>query len=115
LQQEAHRHGFRVNVAEPAATVCGNLVCTGILSTWSSGYGTGADRLINAEFVDREGNVFHLNQKIAPNVYAFQKEASPAPGICTQAVIPLYPETGMKREFSFPFPLLAKRFLLPGI
>jgi len=103
LQQEAHRHGFRVNVAEPAATVCGNLICTGIFSTWSSAYGTGADNLINAEFVDREGKVFHLNQKTAPNVYAFQKEASPAPGICTQAVIPLYPCTGDEEGVLVPF------------
>ncbi len=103
LQKEAHRHGFRVNVAEPAATVCGNLVCTGIFSTWSSAYGTGADNLINAEFVDREGNVFHLNQKTAPNVYAFKKEASPAPGICTQAVIPLYPNPGDEEGVLIPF------------
>lgn len=103
LQQEAHRHGFRVNVAEPAATVCGNLVCTGIFSTWSSAYGTGADNLINAEFVDREGNIFHLNQKTAPNVYAFQKEVTPTPGICTQAVIPLYPETGDEEGVLIPF------------
>jgi hypothetical protein len=103
LQQEAHRHGFRVNVAEPAATVCGNLVCTGIFSTWSSAYGIGADNLINAEFVDREGNIFHLNEKTAPNVYAFQKGVIPAPGICTQAVIPMYPDTGDEEGVFIPF------------
>ena len=103
LQREAHRHGFRVNVAEPAATACGNLVCTGIFSTWSSAYGIGADNLINAEFVDREGKVFHLNQKTAPNVYAFLKEQSPAPGICTRAVFPLYPITEDEEGILIPF------------
>src|SRR4030042_4356104 len=52
LQKEVQKHGFRVNVAEPAATVCGNIVCTGIFSTWSNAYGVAADSLINAEFVD---------------------------------------------------------------
>jgi len=73
LQREAYRNGFRANVAEPAATVCGNLVCTGIFSTWSSAYGVGADNFLDAEFVDPEGRVFHLHEKGAPNVFAFEK------------------------------------------
>jgi hypothetical protein len=103
LQQEVSKHGFRVNVAEPAATVCGNLVCTGIFSTWSSAYGIGADNLIDAEFVDAEGRIFHLNEKSAPNLFAFKKEVSPAPGICTQAVIPLHPVTEDEEGILIPF------------
>jgi FAD/FMN-containing dehydrogenase len=57
LQKEAYKRGFRVNTAEPAATVCGNIVCTGTFSTWSNVYGTAADGFIDMEFVD-QGKVF---------------------------------------------------------
>ena len=103
LQREVSKHGFRVNVAEPAATACGNLVCTGIFSTWSSAYGIGADNVIDAEFVDGEGNVFHLNEKGAPNLFAFKREASPPPGICTSAVIPMHPVTSDEAGVLIPF------------
>ena len=63
LQQEACRRGLRVNAAEPAATVCGNLVCTGTFSTWSNVYGTAADNFVDMEFVGRDGRVFRLNDK----------------------------------------------------
>ena len=65
LQQEAFRNGFRVNAAEPAATVCGNIVCTGMFSTWSHAYGLAAEGFIDMEFVDARGNKFHLNDKKA--------------------------------------------------
>lgn len=103
LQREAHQHGFRVNVAEPAATVCGNLVCTGIFSTWSSSYGVGADNFLDAEFVDFEGRVFHLHEKEAPNLFAFEKAVRPAPGILTRAVIPLYPRREDEEGVLVPF------------
>ncbi len=103
LQREAYGHGFRANVAEPAATVCGNLVCTGIFSTWSSAYGVGADNFLDAEFVDSEGKIFHLHEKEAPNVFAFEKAVRPAPGICTRAVIPLYPRREDEEGVLIPF------------
>ena len=103
LQREAYRYGFRANVAEPAATVCGNLVCTGIFSTWASAYGVGADNLLDAEFVDSEGRIFHLHEKEAPNIFAFEKTVRPAPGICTRAVIPLYPRSEDEEGVLIPF------------
>ena len=103
LQREAYGHGFRAHVAEPAATVCGNLVCTGIFSTWSSSYGVGADNLLDAEYVNFEGRVFHLHEKEAPNVLAFEKAVRPAPGICTRAVIPLHPRGGDEEGVLIPF------------
>ena len=103
LQREAYRHGFRVHVAEPAATFCGNLVCTGIFSTWASAYGVGADNVLDAEFVDSEGRVFHLHEKGAPNVFAFEKGVRPSPGICTRAVVPLYPRTEDEEGVLVPF------------
>ena len=47
-----------MSAAEPAATVCGNIVCTGTFSTWSERLGTAADGFVDMEFVDRKGNVF---------------------------------------------------------
>jgi FAD/FMN-containing dehydrogenase len=60
LQREASRRGFRVNVAEPAATVIGNILCTGLFSTWAAGYGMGADHVLDMEFVGRDGTRFRL-------------------------------------------------------
>jgi hypothetical protein len=93
LQKEVQKQGFRVNVAEPAATVCGNIVCTGIFSTWSNAYGVAADNLINAEFVDKAGAVFDLNDRKSPNLFAFRNEMMPPPGVCTKAHVRMYPTT----------------------
>ena len=55
LQKAAVERGFRVNVAEPAALVCANIMCSGIFSTFSASYGTAADNYIDAEFVGPDG------------------------------------------------------------
>jgi hypothetical protein len=103
LQQEAFRHGLRVNTAEPAATVCGNIVCTGTFSTWSYAYGTAADGFIDMEFVDTRGDIFRLNDKKAPNVFAFENAVIPAPGICTEATVKLQPTTEDEDGVLVPF------------
>jgi hypothetical protein len=103
LQQEVSRHGLRVNAAEPAATVCGNIVCTGTFSTWSHAYGTAADGFVDLEFVDSRGEVFSLSEKRAPNVYAFENAVIPAPGICTEAKVKLQPTTGDEDGMVVPF------------
>jgi len=103
LQKEAFGRGFRVNTAEPAATVCGNIVCTGTFSTWSNVYGTAADGFIDMEFVDRGGKVFRLNDKSSPNVFAFEKDVLPSPGICTRAVVKLQPVTDDEEGILVPF------------
>jgi UDP-N-acetylenolpyruvoylglucosamine reductase len=104
LQREAARHGLRANAAEPAATVCGNIVCTGTFSTWANVYGVGADNFVNMEFVDREGRLFDLNEKTAPNVYAFRNAVIPSPGICTKATVRLHPTTDDEEGLLVPFP-----------
>ena len=104
LQREAAKHGLRVNAAEPAATVCGNIVCTGTFSTWANVYGVGADNFVTMEFVDREGRVFDLNEKTAPNVYAFTNDVIPSPGICTKATVRLHPKTDDEEGLLVPFP-----------
>jgi hypothetical protein len=103
LQQEAWKRGLRVNVAEPAATVCGNIVCTGIFSTWSNVYGTAADNFVDMEFVGRDGNVFRLNEKAGPNHFAFERRGAPSPGICTRAFVKLHPMTEDEEALLVPF------------
>jgi hypothetical protein len=103
LQQEASKAGCRVNTAEPAATVCGNIVCTGMFSTWSNAYGVAADNLVNAEFVDRTGKFFDLNNKGSPNLFAFANEVLEPPGICTAAVVRMYPMTDDEEGLFVPF------------
>ncbi len=103
LQQEACRRGLRVNAAEPAATVCGNLVCTGTFSTWSNVYGTAADNFIDMEFVGRDGGIFRLNDKRAQNHFAFEHQVMPSPGICTKAFVKLHPMTDDEEGLLVPF------------
>jgi hypothetical protein len=103
LQQEAFRRGLRVNTAEPAATVCGNLVCTGTFSTWSNVYGTAADNFVDMEFVGRDGVVFRLNDKRGPNHFAFAHRVVPSPGICTKAFVKLHPMTDDEEGLLVPF------------
>ncbi len=103
LQQEVRLLGLRVNTAEPAATVCGNIVCTGTFSTWSNVYGTAADGFIDMEFVDTAGHLFHLNDRNAPNVFAFEEGVSSAPGICTEALVKLHPTTEDEDGLLVPF------------
>jgi len=91
LQREAEKHGLRANAAEPAALVCANIMCSGIFSTFSNAYGTAADNFIDAEFVDHEGNIFSLSQRDAPNLYGYQFQERPSPGICTRVDIKLHP------------------------
>lgn len=103
LQKEVAKHGLRVNVAEPSALVCANLMCSGIFSTFSASYGTAANNYINAEFVGLDGEVFHLNQREAPNLFAFHKEELPLPGICTRADVKVYPTTEDEDGILVPF------------
>ena len=108
LQKAAVKRGFRVNVAEPAALVCANIMCSGIFSTFSASYGTAADNYIDAEFVGRDGSVFKLSDKAAPNLFAFRKEDSTVPGICTSASIRLHPITSDEGAAFVPFNSLEK-------
>lgn len=103
LQQAAVRHGFRVNTAEPAATVCGNIVCTGLFSTWSNVYGVNADTFVDMEFVGRDGEMFRLNDPRAPNVFCYEHQSTPSPGICTQAHVRLHPMTDDEEGVLVPF------------
>jgi len=103
LQSEAEKYGLRANVAEPAALVCANIMCSGIFSTFSNAYGTAADNFIDAEFVDHEGNIFSLSQRDAPNLFGFQPQELPQPGICTRVDVKLHPQSKDEEGVLVPF------------
>jgi hypothetical protein len=83
-------------------------MCSGIFSTFSASYGTAADNYIDAEFVGRDGNVFRLSDKSAPNLFGFTKEDSVIPGICSSAYIRLHPVTSDEEAAFVPFQSLDK-------
>lgn len=103
LQKAAVKRGYRVNVAEPSALVCSNIMCSGIFSLFSASYGTAADNYIDAEFVGHDGEVFRLSDKSAPNLYAFKKEDSTIPGICSSVSIRLHQITSDEGAAFVPF------------
>ncbi len=103
LQREASRRGFRVNAAEPAATVCGNLICTGLFSTWGATYGTFSDNFIDMEFVDDQGRIIYLSDPSSPNLYAYQHRVMSPPATCTRAIVPLHPVTPDEESLLVPF------------
>jgi hypothetical protein len=105
LQREAASRGFRINVAEPAATVIGNIICTGLFSTWSAAYGMGADHVLDMEFVDRKGNRLRLSdpEGLGTRLLAYQHRVQQVPGVCTRASIRLQPVTGDEEGLIIPF------------
>jgi len=103
LQKELSRQGLRINAAEPAATVCGNIICSGTFSTWINAYGTAADNIVDAEFIGHDGGVFRLSEKTAPNIFAFRPEDVPSPGVCTSAHVRLHPVTEDEEGVLVPF------------
>ncbi len=108
LQTEAARRGFRISSAEPSAMVCGNIICSGTFSPWANVYGVAADSAVDAEFVGPDGNSFSLNDKTAPNLFAFHRGDVPSPGVCTSAKVKLYPVTGDEEGVLVPFAGLAE-------
>jgi hypothetical protein len=103
LQKEAVARGYRVNAAEPSALYCANIMCSGLFSLFSSSYGTGADNFIDAQFVSKEGDIFALSQRDAPNLYGFSKSDPPIQEICTQAVVKLHPIEEDESAIAVPF------------
>jgi hypothetical protein len=103
LQKEVAKEGLRINTAEPAATVCGNIICSGIFSTWANAYGLAADNAADAEFVGNDGNIFRLNDKDAPNMFAYKHDSVPSRGICTKASVRMHPVTKDEEGVLVPF------------
>ena len=107
LQKQAQKRGYRINAAEPAALLCANIMCSGIMSTFSTTYGINADNFINAEFVDNKGDLFNLNEVSSPNLFSFKNlQHKDSPGICVSADIRLHPVTDDECGILVPFETL---------
>jgi len=107
LQKQAQKRGYRINAAEPAALVCANIMCSGIMSTFSTTYGINADNFVDAEFVNHDGLFFNLNDISSPNLYSYKNlEHKNSPGICVSANIRLHPVTEDERGILVPFETL---------
>ena len=107
LQKQAQKRGFRINAAEPAALICANIMCSGIMSTFSTTYGINADNFIDAEFINKDGSFFSLNDTSSPNLYSYKNlEHKNSPGICVSARIKLHPVTDDEKGILVPFQTL---------
>jgi hypothetical protein len=107
LQKQAQKRGYRINAAEPAALVCANIMCSGIMSTFSTTYGINADNFVDAEFVDHNGSFFNLNEISSPNLYSYKNlQHNYSPGICISANIRLHPVTDDESGIMVPFQTL---------
>ena len=107
LQKQAQKRGYRINAAEPAALLCANIMCSGIMSTFSTTYGINADNYIDAEFVDKEGSFFNLNDISSPNLYSYKNlQHNDSPGICISASIRLHPVLSDEKGILVPFETL---------
>lgn len=107
LQKQARKRGYRINASEPAALVCANIMCSGIMSTFSTTYGINADNFIDAEFVDNDGSFFSLNDTSSPNLYSYKNlQHKNSPGICVSANIKLHPVTDDESGILVPFQTL---------
>jgi hypothetical protein len=107
LQKQAQKRGYRINAGEPAALVCANIMCSGIMSTFSTTYGINADNFIDAEFVDNDGSFFNLNDASSPNLYSYKNlQHKNSPGICVAASIKLHPVTDDETGILVPFQTL---------
>jgi hypothetical protein len=103
LQQQASKRGVRVNAAEPAATVCGNIICTGTFSTWTNIYGTFADNFVDLEFVGPDGGVYRMHGRSAPNFFGLGEAGAASPGVCTKGFVKLHPMSGDEEGLYVPF------------
>jgi FAD binding domain len=105
LQWEARKRGYRVHTAEPAASVCANIMTSGLLSTFSTTYGISADNFIDAEFIGKDGSFFRLNDLTAPNLFSFQNSLSDheAFAICVSVSMKLHPVTDDEEGILVPF------------
>jgi FAD binding domain len=107
LQKKARERGYRINASEPAALICANIMCSGIMSTFSTTYGINADNFIDAEFIDKDGALFNLNDSSSPNLFAYKNlQHKNSPGICVSASIKLHPVTDDERGILVPFQTL---------
>ncbi|MFC1861068.1 FAD-binding protein [Chloroflexota bacterium] len=107
LQKEAEKYGMLASTGQPAACICANINSTGIDSPFSHIHGVMANHFVDLEIVTPDGKIFRLNDRDAPNFFAFTRpsdnEPSPSSGIITEATVKLYPLTGDEQAIFIPF------------
>ncbi|MBN2441986.1 MAG: FAD-binding protein, partial [Spirochaetales bacterium] len=103
IQKSVQQKGYRVNTAEASALMAANIICSGVFSLFSHSYGVSADNYITAEFVGSDGEIFDLNQRSAPNFFAYTKKELPMAGICTKVSLKLHPILDDEQGFLVPF------------
>jgi UDP-N-acetylenolpyruvoylglucosamine reductase len=109
LQKMAQARGYRINAGEPAALICANIMCSGVMSTFSTTYGINADNFTDAEFINGDGSFFTLNDSSSPNLYSYKNlEHKNSPGICVSASIRLNPVTEDEQGILVPFQNLSR-------
>ena len=82
-----------------------------INTTFNHAYGMGGDLIIDAEFIDNQGNIFSMNNPNAPNLYSHSKDGSGSPyflgfrppRICSKMTVKLFPMTEDEEGFLIPF------------
>jgi hypothetical protein len=93
LQKAAHERGLRANTAEPAASVCANIISTNLHSLYSHAYGVGKNDLIDGEFVTFDGEIVRLTDDSAAGLMRFRtdRKITSPPAICTRMTVKLHP------------------------
>jgi hypothetical protein len=105
LQRAAHERGLRANTAEPAASVCANIISTNLHSLYSHAYGVGKNDLIDGEFVTFDGEITRLTDDSAAGLmrlHTDRKVTSP-PAICTRMTVKLHPVMPDEEAVVVPF------------
>jgi len=104
-----------VNVAEPAALVCANIMCSEYSPPSRRATAPPPTILSMAEFVGPDGGCFRLSDPAAPNLFGFRREDAPLPGSATSAAVRSTRSRWMRMRFR---PLLLPRrppSILPGV
>jgi len=107
LQKEADKFGMLADTAEPAACICANISSTGLDSLFTHSHGAMANHFIDLEIVTPGGELFRLNDRDAPNFFAWTRpsdgKVAPSRGIVTEVTVKLYPMTGDEQGICIPF------------
>jgi ferredoxin len=109
LQREAEKRGLLADTAEPAACVCGNIGCTGLVSLFNHSHGFMANHYVDMEIATPDGKLITSNDRDVANLFKLtppESGVSPSRGIITRVTTKLYPLTGDEQAICVPFPNL---------
>jgi hypothetical protein len=118
LQKAAVEHGLRACVAEPAAAICSNILFSRVNTLFNHAYGSGGDLIVDAEFVDSQGNVSNLDSSDSANLFSLHGDPDKTPyflsaksrRICTRMTVKLFPTSSDEECLFVPFDDLRAAF-----